>query len=293
MVCFGLVKAKQVFDELSDRNIVSWSVIISGYTQHGQGEEALKCFEQMQREGLTPNVIIFTCILKACGITKDIDKGIEIHEKIVGKGWLGKDIMLGNALADMYVKCDELTKAQKVLYELPERDVVSWSILIAGLTQHGQGEETLYSFEQMQREGISPNDVTFLCILNACSHSGRLDDAETYYANMSRKYGIAPQIEHHTCMVVGFAYVGHFEKAISVIKVMPSFDYPPVWIALLSACRKWGNVELGSLVFDQTVQLDDSCIAAYVLMANTFVAAGMQEDAEKVENMRVRNGLGR
>ena len=61
-----------------------------------------------------------------------------------------------------------------------------------------------------------------------------------------------------------------------------------VWLALLGACKKWGNVKLGKLAFDQAVQQDHSYSAAYTLMASIFEAAGMQEDAELVEAMRLR-----
>jgi hypothetical protein len=99
---------------------------------------------------------------------------------------------------------------------------------------------------------------------------------------MSRKYGVLPQLEHHTCMVVVFGCTGRFDKALSVIKTMPYSDDASVWLALLGACRKWGNVKLGKLAFQQAVQLDDSLASAYIVMANIYADAGMQEDAERV-----------
>ena len=118
-----------------------------------------------------------------------------------------------------------------------------------------------------------------------------MDEAETYYLSMSNKYGISPSIEHHTCMVMIFGCSGQFDKAISVIKTMESFDCHPVWVALLAACKKWGNVKLGRLAFDQTVQLDNTCAAVYVLMASIYIAAGLQEDAQKVDAMRNKLAL--
>ena len=83
--------------------------------------------------------------------------------------------MLGNALVDMYVKCGELAKAQQVVEELDVRSVVSWNILIAGYTQEEQGHKALACFALMQREGLTPNEVTFTCILNACGSIGAID----------------------------------------------------------------------------------------------------------------------
>ena len=89
-------------------------------------------------------------------------------------------------------------------------------------------------------------------------------------------------------MMIICGCLGRFEKAMSVIKAMPDPVRPVIWLTLLGACRKWGNVKLGTFVFDQVLQLDDVCTTAYVLMANIFATAGMHEDAEKVETMRLK-----
>lgn len=206
----------------------------------------------------------FTCILSACSCIATIDKGTQIHNEIVNAGLLGTNIALGNALVDMYAKCGLLTRAHQVLKELPLRDVVSWSALIAGYAQKGLDSEAMSCFEHMQKEGLAPNELTFLSLLNAFSHSGKLDEAEKYYENMSIEYGIIPELEHHACMVGLFGCVGRFDKAMSVIQTIPSCRNPSVWLLLLGYCRKWGNVKLGRLAFDSAIRLDGTVAAAYV-----------------------------
>ena len=286
--CNMVAKSLQVLEDLHIRDVVSWSALIAGYIQQGQCHEALSCFEEMQLEGISPNSVTFICSLNACGSTGALLKGEEIHDDIVSRGLLKKDIELGNALVDMYVKCGILDKAKRVLEELPIRNVVSWNALIAGYAQQGKGHEALNCFKTIEREGLSPDEVTFLCVLSACSHSGLLHEAQMLFGSMTKTYGIVANIGHHTCMVVVFACAGQFDNAISVMKAMPSSDDTGLWIALLGACRKWGNVKLGKLSFDQIIQLEDSFAAAYVLMANIFATAGMQKDAEKVEAMRLK-----
>ena len=196
--------------------------------------------------------------------------------------------MLGNALIDMYAKCGMLEKAREVLEELPTRNVVSWNVLIVGYAQQGQGHKALVCFKLMQKEKIAPNEVTFLCVLSACNRSGLLDKARILFENMSREYGIMPNVEHYSCMMVSFGCAGHFDKAISALKLIPSCKCLAVWLALLSTCRKWGNVKLGRMAFYQAVELDRDCGTAYALMAEIFAAAGMQEDAEMVKSMRLK-----
>ena len=254
--CGELSNAEQVLSELPVRDTASWNVLISGYAYQGRGDESLNCLQRMQREGLPPNSITFICILKVCGLIGAIGKGQTIHEEIIGKGFLGTDIMLDTALVDMYARCGSLTKAQEVLNDLSLQNVVSWNALISGFAQQGQSEEALNGFERMQCEGIVPNTVTFLCVLNACSHAGLVNEAQMYFTIMSEKYGIVPNSKHQTCMVDLFCRAGLFDKAMAVIKKMPSCDYPVVWGALIDACKKLGNANLAKFAFEQVVQLD-------------------------------------
>ena len=289
--CGAPTDAEKILQGLPIRDIVCWNALICAYAQQGRCQEALNCFECMRNEFIDPDAVTFISILNACASMGAINKGKQIHEEIVNRSLLKDDIMLGNALVDMYAKCGELAKARNMLDELPSRDVITWNALIAGYSQKGRGREALDCIECMQSEGLFPDEVTCLCVLSACSHRGLLDEAQTVFANMTKKYGIAPMLEHHTCMLLVLGCAGHFDEAVSVIKVMPSSDYPAVWLTLLSGCRKWGNVKLGGLAFDQVVQLDSSYAAAYILMADIFRAAGMQKDAENVEMMRLKYGL--
>ena len=288
--CGVLEKAQKALQELPVRDLLSWNALISGYVQQEKANDALRSFEQMQRDGIAPNLVTLVCVLKACGSAGAIDKGEQIHERIMSEGFRDEEniTILGTALVDMYAKCGSLTKAQKILHELPQRNIVSWNALITGYSQQGQGQEALACFEKMRNEGISPNKVTFLCILVACSHSGLLDEAEMLFEKMTKIYAINPEFEHHTCMVLVFGSRGNFDKALLI--ALQSCDHLEVWVALLGGCRKWGNVKLGSLAFDQAMQLDSTCAAAYALMATIFSIAGFQEDAEKVDAMRLKYG---
>ena len=169
--CGALVKAHSGFEEIRVRNVVSWNALITGYVQHGQEHEALNSFERLRTEGFLPNAVTFTCILKACGSVGAIDKGKQIHDEIVNLGLLKEDLVLGNALVDMYVKYGMMEKAQEVLQKLLIRDVVSWNSLFAGYVQHGWDHKALDCYELMQFEGLTPNAITFTCIFMLVSLS--------------------------------------------------------------------------------------------------------------------------
>ncbi|KAI5081261.1 hypothetical protein GOP47_0004444 [Adiantum capillus-veneris] len=281
--CGDLPKAQSVLDSLPSRDVISWNALIAGYAQEGQGEQALICFDRMQHEGIFPDTTTYACILKACASIGAADKGKEIHDAIEKQGLLQSDIMVGNAVVDMYAKCGALSKAQEVLEKLPSRDVVTWNALITGFAQEGQGEQAVCCFEHMEREGIFPDAVTFLCMLNVCSHLGLVEEGYSTFLKMGTKYGVNPNPECFTCIVDLFGRAGHLEKAVQLIHEMPTFDCSANWIALLGACRKWGDVEVGRLAFEQAARESKFHGPACVLMSDIYAAAGMQENAKIIK----------
>jgi pentatricopeptide repeat protein len=285
--CGAFSKAQELLEGLPARDVITWNALISGYSQYGHFQEVLECLEKMRGEGIASDVITHICVLKACACMGAIDKGIETHDEIA-RTLLEEDIVLGNALADMYVKCGVIARALEVLEELPIRDVTSWNTLIAGYAERGQGQEAFDCFQCMLVEGVRGDEITFLSVLSACGHAGLLDEVRMLFGNMSSEHSITPKLGHHACMVIAFGCAGYFDEAVSVIKAMPSSDFPEIWLVLLSVCAKWGNVELGRLAFDQLVQLDRGSGAAYVLMANVFASAGLQEDANAMDAMEVK-----
>ena len=274
--CCSLSKAQEVLDGLVSRDIVPWNTMIAGYVQHGDGEEALTCFEKMPKDDLVANPFNFVCILKACGSIGALDKGREIHVEIVQRRLL--DMPLSTALVEMYARCGSLVKAQQVFNELPVRDVVSWTILLAGFAHIGNDVIVIHQLENMLREGIEPDEVTFTVLFNVCSHSGQPDKAQMYFETMITYYDIIPTLEHYTCMVDLFSRARHFDKAIVLIASMPIHDYIPIWTVLLGACQQCGNLELGNYAFEHAMQLDEKYATAYVCMSNIYATMTIQED---------------
>ena len=124
-------------------------------------------------------------------------------------------------------------------------------------------------------EGIKPDAITFVSILNACTHVGMLDKGQVYYEVMSKDYGITPMFEHHTCMVLVFGSRGNFDKALLI--ALQSCDHLEVWVALLGGCRKWGNVQLGRHAFEQVLFLHENDVAAHICMHNIYADFEVRE----------------
>ncbi|KAH7427048.1 hypothetical protein KP509_10G028200 [Ceratopteris richardii] len=278
--CGSLAKAKEVFDGLPSRDTVSWSSLIAEYVQQGEAEQAFDCFKQMQQEGLRADGITFACMLKACAILGTVNRGRVVHDEILKEGLLGTDAMLDNALVDMYAKCGVLRKAQLVLEEIPFRDVVCWNALIAGYAQQGESDRALSCFRKMELEGFHPDASTFLSLLTSCCHLGLLEEGCKCFISMITRYNITPDVNHYTCMVDLFGRAGQLQKAACLIAQMPFSDHGSVISALLTACRKLGDMSLGRWAFQRALQLDEIDGAVYALMCDIYSITGSQVDTE-------------
>ena len=271
MKCGLVTKAQQVFDKLPIRDVVSWTTLIAGYTDHGYGEEALLCYEQMQLQGILPNAVTFISILRACGSIGAIEKGQEIHTELERKGFLEQNNLVGSTLVDMYAKCGSVSIARQVFERLPDRDTVSWNSLISGYAQLGESEYFVHIVDRMLGEGIRPDSVTLLVVLNACSRSGMFTSSQTYFEVMSKDYGVIVTPEHHACMVNLLGHAGHVDRAMAMMNKMPFCPTLPAWRAVLGACRNSGSIELAKQAFEHAMHLDETHSASYVLMSQIYM----------------------
>eukprot|EP01018_Ginkgo_biloba_P030030 Gb_09794 [translate_table: standard] len=166
--CGSLVCARQVFDEMPERNVVSWSATISGYVQHGYAIEALELFRQMQWANINPTQFTLGSVLRACASLGALEHGKQVHARIVKIEVESQDVV-SNVLVDMYAKCGSILNARQVFDKMPQRNSISWNAMISVYCQHDYGENALRLFHQMQRCGVKPTQFTFGSVITACA----------------------------------------------------------------------------------------------------------------------------
>eukprot|EP00250_Pteridium_aquilinum_P017426 c23625_g11_i5 orf=599-1879(+) len=165
--CCSLEEARRVFDFLPKRNVISWGAMIGGYVQQLHGASALELFTQMQQEGIDPDTLIYTDILKACGSIKSLEQGRLIHKKI-NKSGFASDAMVRAALVDFYGKCGSLEEARLVFDQSGKHEEVLWTALLAGFAEQGLARPALELYDSMLQEGIRPNKSILLSMLKVC-----------------------------------------------------------------------------------------------------------------------------
>ncbi|CAN6483610.1 unnamed protein product [Victoria cruziana] len=276
--------ATQIFEECKDRDVASFTSMMSGYAHCGQGEEALKLFPAMLHEGHRPDCFIYSTLLNACAYLSALEQGKQVHTHIVKLGF-DLDVFSGNALVNMYAKCGCVEDANLAFLEIPQRGIVSWSAMIAGLAQHGHGVKALELFDQMLREGIHPNHITLVSLISACNHAGLVKEASWYFDSMKAVFDVEPTQEHYSCMIDVLGRSGKLEQAKDILNQMPFEPNATVWGALLAASRIHGDLELGQQAAEMLFKLEPEKSGTHVLLANMYAAKGMWDNVAQVRRM--------
>ncbi|XP_057792017.1 pentatricopeptide repeat-containing protein At3g62890-like [Salvia miltiorrhiza] len=288
----GLVdKARELFDSMPEKDVVSWSSMISGNAQHGNFSEMLALFHEMQRGGVVkPDETTLVSVVSACAHLAALEQGKWLHAYIRKNG-MKVNMILGTTLINMYMKCASVEEAMEVFDGMEEKGVSSWNALILGLAMNGQVERSLETFEEMKRRGMLPNEVTFVAVLGACRHIGLVEKGRECFDSMVKDYGIEPNIKHYGCLVDLLGRAGLLKEAEEVIDTMPMAADIATWGALLGACKKHGDKEMGERLGRKLIQLEPQHDGFHVLLSNIYASKGNWENVVEIREMMTRQGV--
>ncbi|CAH8271332.1 unnamed protein product [Arabidopsis lyrata] len=287
--------ARAMFDSLSpkERDVVTWTVMIGGYSQHGDANKALELLSEMFEEDCQtrPNAFTISCALVACASLAALSIGKQIHAYALRNQQNAVPLFVSNCLIDMYAKCGDIGDARLVFDNMMEKNEVTWTSLMTGYGMHGYGEEALGIFEEMRRIGFKLDGVTLLVVLYACSHSGMIDQGMEYFNRMKTDFGVSPGPEHYACLVDLLGRAGRLNAALRLIEEMPMEPPPVVWVALLSCCRIHGKVELGEYAAKKITELASNNDGSYTLLSNMYANAGRWKDVTRIRSLMRHKGI--
>ncbi|XP_010518772.1 PREDICTED: pentatricopeptide repeat-containing protein At5g04780-like [Tarenaya hassleriana] len=276
--------ATKVFEENPSPDLVSFTSVITAYSQYRQGEEAMKLYLDMQHRGLNPDAFVCSSLLNACANLSAYEQGKQIHVHVLKFGFIS-DGFAGNSLVNMYAKCGSIEDADRAFSEIPERGIISWSAMIGGLAQHGHGQKALEMFELMLEDGVAPNHITLVSVLSACNHTGLVSEAKRYFESMEKRFGIQPTQEHYACMIDVLGRAGKLIEAMEMVEKMPFEPDASVWGALLGTAKLHKNVELGQRAAKKLLILEPEKSGTHVLLANIYASAGMWENVARMRKL--------
>ncbi|XP_034687454.1 pentatricopeptide repeat-containing protein At3g46790, chloroplastic-like [Vitis riparia] len=248
--CAQMSQASYIFSLTNRRPTFLYNSLIRGYSSLFLFSQSLSIFRQMLFAHKPIDCYTLPAVLKSCSGLSALRLGRQVHSAVVANG-LASDLATINALISMYSKCGDLAAARKVFDRMTERNLVTWSAMMAGYGVHGVFGEVFELFDGMVDAGEVPDGVTFTAVLAACSHGGFMENGRKYFGMMEGRFGVRPRLEHYTCMVDMLGRAGRVEEAEELIEGMEVEPDEALWGALLASCKIHGKVEVAERVAEK------------------------------------------
>lgn len=326
--CGDVIYAGKLFNVVPSWDVVGWNAMLAGYVQNALPAEGLKLLYWMRSEGIELTDVTVITALTACAQTKDLCLGGQIHGH-VGKRTMQfeREINMGTALIDMYVKSGHSELARQVFDEMKRRDIGVWNALLGGYVSNGWFAEALQFFEELQASGLRPDEPTLISALCACGHLGALDVGKTIHSYVEERFlnfdpilGTALIEMYSKCgciegsrevfskmekkdamawtsMIRGFAVHGYAKDALELFSLMQRTGLEPdgvTFVGVLCACSHAGLVKEGLRYF-MSMKKDYGIaprVEHYGCMIDLFGRAGQLREAfELVHSMEIQNAI--
>jgi pentatricopeptide repeat protein len=290
--CGWVDEARRVFDGMlpQQRNLVAWNSMLAAYALHGCNEEALELYRYMCVSGVGMDQFMFSIMPGVFSRLGLLEHAKQAHAGLIQRG-VPLDIVGNTALVDLYCKWSRMEDARSVFERMPKRNLISWNALIAGYGYHGMGDKAIEMFDRLVAEGISPNHVTFLAVLNACRLSGLVEEGKKIFQFMIQNQRVKPRAMHYACVIELFGREGLLDEAYSMIRKTPFAPTANMWGALLTASRVHKNMHLAKLAAEQLLAMEPQKINNYAVLLNLYITSGREDDAHKVNETLKRKGL--
>ncbi|KAK9146498.1 hypothetical protein Sjap_006401 [Stephania japonica] len=285
--CCCLHMSRNIF-KTSAKDEVSYNILITSYSQSEHCLEAMDLFLEMARVALKHDIVSFTGVLSACANLFAIKQGKEIHGFFIRTSH--SHIFVANSLLDMYTKCGKINIARRVFNQVPDKDVVSWNTMILGYGMLGEVDVAVDLFESMRDSGVDYDLVSYLAVLSACSHGGRVERGLSYFNEMLAR-DIKPTNMHYACMIDLLGRAGRIKEAVEIIRELPNEADANIWGSLLGACKIHGNIGFGRWAAKHLFELKPEHCGYYMLLSNMYAELGKWEEANETrELMKLKGG---
>ncbi|KAH7301358.1 hypothetical protein KP509_23G021700 [Ceratopteris richardii] len=281
--------AQDLFERLTTKDVVSWNTIISGYVQSERSFKCYQIFQSMQEEGVYPDKVTFSVILKACSGEFAHDCRKLIHSQIIENG-IESDTLIESALIESYARVNNMEDARRVFSRASKQSVHAWNTLIAGYIHCEQIKDGLGIFEDMQRDMIQPNETTLITVLQGCSRFEAFD-ATMLVNDLIMKKKLDHDVFVMSTLVDAYAKHGKLKEAVSIFL---NIAKPSVvtWSGLISGHVQHGD-GLGALCL--FYQMESSGVepneATYACAVRACILIDSLEQGKLVHDCSIRKGL--
>ncbi|KAL6224801.1 hypothetical protein ACLB2K_003656 [Fragaria x ananassa] len=279
-------KSRYLFDQLPSKNLLLWNSMISGYVYNGLWDLSLGVLREMQVSRLNVDAVSIISILSACSNLEGDLLGRSVHAFSIRKG-IHSNLNLSNALLAFYSDCHRLSYSIKLFHNMPLRNAVTWNTLISACVHHGELEEAVALYYQMQNEGFKLDLVTLTSILPGCSDEENLGQGMAFHG-YAIKHGFASDISLLNSLISMYCNCGDLHTGRLVFETMPKRSVVS-WNALMTGFKNHNLQNEVIAVFSQMIKDDQR--PNYVTLLNLLPACYIQLQGKSIHALAVRAGI--
>ncbi|GAB2289478.1 hypothetical protein Dimus_023788 [Dionaea muscipula] len=281
--CNCLDSAHKVFGNMLMPDLVTWSSLITGFSQSGDTRNSLLFFRKMNMEGMEADPVLIACALAASAQLAIVELGRELHGYVLRRA-LETNIMVSSAVIDMYSKCGFINSAMRFFKSLPRRNLVTYNSVIQGLGSHGLASQSFWIFNQVLENGLRPDESTFSALLHACCHAGLVKDGKEVFSRMQNEFGVEPGTEHYVHMVKLLGMAGELKEAYNLVLSLPEPIEDGIWGALLGCCETQGDSRFAENISQHIIESKPQKSSYDVTMSKIYANDGRWYEVEKLRH---------
>ncbi|GAB2294749.1 hypothetical protein Dimus_028944 [Dionaea muscipula] len=286
----SMENALLLFGSLEWKDSVSWNSVLTGLSQSGSSEDALKFFAHMRSLGIVIDHYSFCAALRSCSDLATLQLGQQVHALVIKVGWQQNEHVTSSFIF-MYSKCGLLEDAQISFEDAPKDSSITWNSIIFAYAHHGEGKVALALFNQMTETMVKVDHITFVAVLTACSHNGLVDEGRYFLECMESEYGIPLRMEHYACGIDLFGRAGLLDEAKALIQSMPFEHDATLLLTLLGACRYCGDVEFANQVASLLFELEPQKHCTYVILSDMYGRLKRWDEKSRLTRLMREGGV--
>ncbi|XP_062117669.1 pentatricopeptide repeat-containing protein At2g33680-like [Humulus lupulus] len=248
--------AQRMFDEMSVRNIITWTSLMKGYSESGDTESVFRIANDMFCTGEKFNEHTCSVILQACNSLEGRKRGEQVHCFAIKSG-LDENVTVGTSLISMYSKGGCLSDAEKVFNGIDNKDVRCLNYMILEYGKLGCGEKAMWVFIHLMRSGLLPSEYTYANIISACNGDIGANEGKQLHG-LSVKYGVVGESPIGNALITMYGKHGMVEEVERMFETMDERNLIS-WTAILTAHLRNGNANKAIDIFSETFALGFAC----------------------------------
>ncbi|KAK9109380.1 hypothetical protein Sjap_017440 [Stephania japonica] len=256
-----IAEARQLFDKMPVRDVVTWTTVISGYIKCGLIREARNLFD---RADAKKNVVTWTAMLGGYVRANQVSEAEKVFDRMSHK-----NVVSWNTMIDGYVRSGRVSEGLDLFERMPERNVVSWNTVITALSQCGRIDEARRLFDAMRERDV----ITWTTLVAGLSRNGRIDEARELFDLMPEK-----NVVSWNAMVTGYAQNLRIEEALELFERMPERDLPS-WNTMITGFIQNGNLKQAQKLFNE---MRERNVVTWTTLITGYVQDGQSEEALKL-----------